>query len=383
MKKRFFLIPVCCLALFSCKKETTTPVQATTTPTAAAITSPSSASTLAVSRQDTLTRVLFKWNPQTVAWDTAKYGKAPAISFALQLDSAGGNFAKIITLTTTTSDTFSMTYGALNKLLFKNFGIPKADSTTTSSLELRIVSTITGTTPTTLTSIVVAFKVTTWINTVVKDVYPTFAYIYLAGNFPAGNSWATPAVPLVSITQDNRYEGWVYFDKAGEIFKAYGVLNNWGAPSWGDSTINGQMSNITTVANYSGDNWAIPAAGLYQVGIKLDSMKNYLNPVTWSILGDATPGGWTTDTQLTPDATNLIWSVTCNLVVGSFKFRANDAWNIDYTQDPKNANGLLHANNLWLEPYNSVLGNISVTTAGKFTITMDLSVPGKPIYSIK
>ncbi len=382
MKKLLFIIPICCLALFSCKKEGTLALL-TNTPTAATITSPTATTLISVSRKDTLSRFLFSWTATAAAWDTVKYGKAPLTSFVLQVDTAGGQFAKnTITLTTTTSDTFSMTLGALNTILLKNFGISTTDSLTTSSLELRIVGTLAANN-TPLISSVVPFQVTTWVNTLVKVVNKPLPSIYLAGNFPAGNSWAVPAVPLVSVASDQRYEGWVYFSAAGQQFKAYGVKGNWGNPSWGDSTINGTMSNILVLANYSGDNWIVPAAGLYQIGIKLDSMKNYLTPATWSILGDATPGGWNTDTQLTPDATNLIWSTTCNLTNGSFKFRVNDAWNIDYTQDPTRPNGLVHANNLWLEPYNATVGNISWATAGSYTITLNLSVPGYPTYTIK
>ncbi len=60
---------------------------------------------------------------------------------------------------------------------------------------------------------------------------------------------------------------------------------------------------------------------------------------TWGIIGDATPGGWNTDTQLTYDVTNQVWKTTAVMkAIGSFKFRANNAWVIDFGID---ANGNL------------------------------------------
>ena len=66
---------------------------------------------------------------------------------------------------------------------------------------------------------------------------------------------------------------------------------------------------------------------------------------TWGIIGDATPGGWNSDTPMTYDAVNQVWKVTCNMVsTGSYKFRANNAWAIDFGMDPSN-NKLVYADN--------------------------------------
>lgn len=77
----------------------------------------------------------------------------------------------------------------------------------------------------------------------------------------------------------------------------------------------------------------------------------------WGLIGDATPGGWSDDTNMTWDAVNGRFTVTLNLTAASFKFRANDGW--DY-----NFGGSLSA----LTPGGD---NITVAEAGNYTITLN------------
>lgn len=52
---------------------------------------------------------------------------------------------------------------------------------------------------------------------------------------------------------------------------------------------------------------------------------------TVGIIGTATPGGWDSDTDMVqhPDSAHL-WSLSMDLVTGEAKFRANDAWDINW-----------------------------------------------------
>jgi hypothetical protein len=84
----------------------------------------------------------------------------------------------------------------------------------------------------------------------------------------------------------------------------------------------------------------------------------------WGVIGDATPGGWGTDTNMTWDATAKVLKVTMNLTVGSFKFRANDDWAI-------NMGGELGA-------LSQGGANIPIAAAGNYTITLDVS---KAVYT--
>ncbi len=52
---------------------------------------------------------------------------------------------------------------------------------------------------------------------------------------------------------------------------------------------------------------------------------------TVGLIGSATPGGWDSDTDMVqdPDSSNL-WTLNITLVAGEAKFRANDAWDINW-----------------------------------------------------
>jgi starch-binding outer membrane protein SusE/F len=78
----------------------------------------------------------------------------------------------------------------------------------------------------------------------------------------------------------------------------------------------------------------------------------------WGVIGDATPDGWNSDQNMTWDAVNHVFKVTLNMVVGAFKFRANDAWDINY--GGANLNALTAGGD-----------NIPITVAGNYTITFD------------
>lgn len=79
----------------------------------------------------------------------------------------------------------------------------------------------------------------------------------------------------------------------------------------------------------------------------------------WGVIGDATPGGWSTDTNMTWDATNKVLKVTLNLTVGSVKFRANDDWGL-------NLGGTNFA------ALSQGGDNIPIATAGSYTLTLDV-----------
>lgn len=78
----------------------------------------------------------------------------------------------------------------------------------------------------------------------------------------------------------------------------------------------------------------------------------------WGLIGDATPGGWSDDTNMTWDEANGVFTVTLDLVSsGKFKFRANDGWDVNYGGELGN----LSAGG----------ADIAIETDGSYTITFD------------
>lgn len=114
-----------------------------------------------------------------------------------------------------------------------------------------------------------------------------------------------------------------------------------------------------------GDNFVTAIEDDYAITLDLSHPLAYTYRADrWGVIGDATPGGWDTDTNMTWDAVNGRFTVTLNLTAAApsdppreFKFRANDAW--DY-----NLGGSLTG-------LTGGGANIPVTTSGNYTITLN------------
>jgi hypothetical protein len=120
---------------------------------------------------------------------------------------------------------------------------------------------------------------------------------------------------------------------------------NYGAPAGSQNLVAG------------GPNIAISLADVYAITLDLSHPNEYTYRADrWGIIGSATPGGWSDDTNMTWDPVNGVFKITLTMVAGDFKFRANDSW--DY-----NLGGSLGA----LTPGG---GNIPIA-AGTYTITLN------------
>jgi hypothetical protein len=108
----------------------------------------------------------------------------------------------------------------------------------------------------------------------------------------------------------------------------------------------------------SGANIPVSFAADYAITLDLSHPNAYTYSVNrWGVIGDATADTWNSDQNMTWDATNKVFTVTLDLVVGAIKFRANDAWDLSLGGD--------------INALTSSGANISVTAAGNYTITLD------------
>jgi starch-binding outer membrane protein SusE/F len=206
--------------------------------------------------------------------------------------------------------------------------------------------------------------------------YP-IGYLYLAGDFQGWN--INGAIPLASaVTTNKKFEGYIYIPAGGTYqYKSYTTLGDWNSNSYGDNG-DGTTGKLK-LANYAGGNFLAPGSGYYEIGINLKDSTWSQTATTWGIIGDATPGGWDTDTQMTYDVANHVWKVTADMkIAGSFKFRANKDWKIDFGIDSKGK--LTYADNpFW--GYTDGLSNLTVPLDGNYTITLDLSNAGSYTYT--
>ena len=81
----------------------------------------------------------------------------------------------------------------------------------------------------------------------------------------------------------------------------------------------------------------------------------------WSVIGDATAGGWNADTNMIFNPSTSTYSITTALSVGAFKFRLDGSWTTNYGDD---------GNNLSLDAGGA---NIPIATAGTYTIVANFA----------
>lgn len=178
------------------------------------------------------------------------------------------------------------------------------------------------------------------------------------------NSWTnTDAAKYIisTPTSNGEAEGYVWL-KAGGIKLT--TDHSWKDPyTFGDDGTNsGKLAN-------PGNNITVPSDGYYFIQANQGKMTYSLVLTNWGVVGDATPGGWGTDTPLTYNDTTETWTGGVHMTAGSFKFRANNDWAYNYGSN--NADGNLQASG----------ANIPISTEGDYYVTLDLSHPNAYTYS--
>lgn len=190
--------------------------------------------------------------------------------------------------------------------------------------------------------------------------------LWVPGDYQGWNPGAAPVLAEAAGRPD-MYEGYIYVPAGGTYQFKMTPQADWTPTAYGDATGN---SGDIIVANYAGGNMSVPSGGYYELTADLNTNKWTAKKTTWSIIGDATPGGWGSDTQMNYDAASQVWTLTADMKAGgSFKFRANNEWVIDFGVD---GNGnLVYADNPFFG-YTGGLNNLTVPSDGNYTITLDL-----------
>ena len=171
---------------------------------------------------------------------------------------------------------------------------------------------------------------------------------------PGGHQgWDPASAPtLYSRNFDFKYSGYVYFADAGTEFK-FTSQPNWDGPNYGDGG-DGTLSDDGGAGNL-----VVSEPGMYKIDADLTANSYTMTKTEWGLIGDATQGGWDNSTPMSYDPATQRWSVTTTLAAGTFKYRANNTWDI-------NIGGYI--NNL---SYGG--DNITVQEAGTYIVTLDLS----------
>jgi hypothetical protein len=187
----------------------------------------------------------------------------------------------------------------------------------------------------------------------VPIVYPL---LNVPGSYQGWNP-ADSVTTIASVKSNDKYEGYMWFPASTEFKYAKG---SWDA-NWGDNNADGSLEK-------DGANIVAAEEGYYKLNVDLVGLTHTFLKTTWGVIGSATPTGWDSDTDMTYDAANKVWTVTMDLTAAEIKFRANNSWDLNYGDD--GGNGSLEAGG----------ANIVVPSAGNYTITLNLS---NPVYKYK
>lgn len=346
------------LALFSCEEEGEKIIIEEKDPIAAEISTPT-AGFADVATADNLEEVL------TFTWSEAQFNFPSEISYKVQIDLAAGDFSLPATLGTTSETTFSITYGDLNSIILSTLESPANEPI---ALQTRVIASAASKED--LVSAVVSFTFTAYEE---EEQPQEYAKLWIAGDFQGWNIDA--AATIASVKDDGVYEGYIFIPAGGtNEFKLYAQ------PAWEPQSYGTLNDGVIFEANYSGDNFIAPSDGYYFFSVDLNNLTYLLIKTDWGIIGAATPGGWDFDTELTFDVDTEVWSVTADMIAeGSFKFRANKEWVLDFGIDTDG--NLAYANHPWLDYVEQP--QLTVPEDGNYTITLDLHEAGNYTYDIQ
>ncbi|MCY1519109.1 Outer membrane protein [compost metagenome] len=179
--------------------------------------------------------------------------------------------------------------------------------------------------------------------------FPLTAWVYVPGAYQGWDP--TSADSLVSATGNGVYTGVITFTAADQEFKITPKKN------WDNDY--GDAGGGKLVAK--GGNLKVSSAGPKLVTVNLNDMTYSIEDnKIWSLIGDATAGGWGGDTDMkTINDGKNVWKVTTDLGVGELKFRFAHDWGT-------NLGGNLSA----LNPGGD---NIKIAAAGNYTITLTVA----------
>jgi starch-binding outer membrane protein SusE/F len=193
---------------------------------------------------------------------------------------------------------------------------------------------------------------------------------YVTASYPGStySNWTPASSPYVmsTVSSPDALEGYVYMANTANAFK-FTTQADWSGTNYGAG---GAADAITGTLSSSGGNFSWPAA-YYKINIDAVNLTYTAVAMTWGIIGDATAGGWGTQTNMTYNPTLEVFTIGATLTSGGgLKFRANDDWSYNY--------GCTAADGSTLDAGGS---NIAVSTTGDYAITLDLSTPNEYTYS--
>lgn len=281
----------------------------------------------------------------TFEWTAADFGYQAGITYSIEVDAVGNDFAEAVSIGSTNETMFSdLTVGKLNNILLAK-GLPFGFD---NELEMRVCAKVSDLVDQ-LCSDAVAIKVNPF---QAEVIYPKLT---VPGDY---QGWAPDdeSTAVYSRKSDDIYEGYIYFNQDSAQYKfAQGL--SWDI-NWGDN----EMDGVLDAAGIDNNIPINEGKGMYLLMANLNDFTHSNVQTNWGVLGSATAGGTGTDEDFVWDEARGVLSITTDLSVGGIRFRANDANDINFGDDF--SNGTLEYDG----------EDIPIAEAGNYTIDLIINV---------
>lgn len=338
---RVFLLTICSFALLSCEKdEERVTLRVGTAPVLTA-----STTSMVLLEEDAANDAL------TLTWNEADFGFDAAVDYALQIDTAGDNFATApYTVSMGNELEKSWTVEELNTLLTKLKYTPEEAQ----DVAIRIRATVSD----------LVAPVYSNVSTINVTPYSTMVepgYLYVPGGY---QGWSVDTAPaLISVEDNGIYTGVISFVGADSKEFKFTPERDWDT-DYGQGDTPGSLK-------VQGGNLTVPNFETYMITANLNNNTWSFAPYSWGLIGSATSTGWDADLDMTYDNVAGVWKITTNLTAGEVKFRLNNDWATNYGKSA--APGTLELNG----------ANIAIAEAGTYQIVLDLiTADGVPTYTV-
>lgn len=201
------------------------------------------------------------------------------------------------------------------------------------------------------------------------DAVINYPMVYVPGSYQGWSPGATNG-RLYSYGFNSQYSGIVRLIDATATSAQFKITSNpdWNHTNWG-GTLTAAGNDYSGSLNPTGDNFQAKNA-CYAIAVDITALTISLTKTDdWGIIGSAVPPyDWSKSVQLFYNGQRKVWEITADFHAGELKFRANDAWTLNYGSNANDGN--LQAGG----------SNIPLATAGNYTIRFD---PVKLTYTAK
>ena len=137
--------------------------------------------------------------------------------------------------------------------------------------------------------------------------------LYMAGD---ANGWKQ--IDVLNSDDGVHFTGYMYLNQEGFKFCSQ---PNWDGTNYGGAFFGQESDNIMMTQK----------AGFYQVEVDLSAQTYTLTPFTIGIIGNATPKGWSGDTDMTYNPEERCWELkNVKLSDGEMKFRHTNDWSLNW-----------------------------------------------------